>query len=225
MTGWDRAYGATAEAVCAALDPLARACGATRAEIAQRRGFLPPARAPLLWFHGASAGEMTAAAVLVRLLRGRGRAFVAGLSAANRAGVDAARRSGLDDALVAFAPWDAPRRVVRAFDAWRPEALFLVETELWPRLVFEAARRAVPVFVVSARLYPRDVGRYRAIRRFLAPTWQRLTAVLAQDETERARFVEIGVPPEKCAVAGNLKHAAVAPAPRRWKPRCSACLR
>jgi 3-deoxy-D-manno-octulosonic-acid transferase len=151
---------------------------------------------------------MAAAANLVALLRGRGLEFAAAYTTTNSAGLRliAGRLASTD--VCALAPWDAPRRVGRVFDRWRPAALVLIETELWPALIGAAAERAVPVVCASARIYPRDVPRYRLIRRFLRPTFERIAAVLAQNERERAQFVALGVPPARCTAAGNLKHVA-----------------
>jgi 3-deoxy-D-manno-octulosonic-acid transferase len=78
-------------------------------------------------------------------------------------------------------------------------------------LVFEAYQRSIPVFSVSARIYPRDVSRYNAIKSFMAPTFRRLTKILTQDETERERFLQLGAPEEACLSAGNLKYMQATP--------------
>jgi 3-deoxy-D-manno-octulosonic-acid transferase len=200
----DRLYGALASVVFGGIQWGARIGGAAPDELRQRAGWLPEAPGPVVWFHGASAGEIAAATALAAALRDRGHRFVAAFTAANRAGVEVARRGGGD--LVAAVPWDSPRWVARAFDRWQPRILVLVETEIWPRLVLEATRRRTPVVCVSARIYPRDVPRYRAVRAWLAPTFARLTAVLAQDDVERQRFVELGVDGARCSIGGNLKH-------------------
>jgi 3-deoxy-D-manno-octulosonic-acid transferase len=210
MTLPDRLYAVGGPCAFALARLAARATGESTAALRQRSGYLPPARHPLLWFHGASAGELSAAARLAGLLRDGGHTFTAGYTTTNRAGLDLAMRVAGAGDVAALAPWDTPRWVARAMDAWRPCALLLVETELWPRLVFEAARRNIPVFAVSARIYPRDVPRYRAIRAFLRPTLERLTAVLVQSPAEYERFVSIGAAPERCLVAGNLKYLAPA---------------
>ncbi len=180
--------------------------GASPAELRARRGWLPPASGPTVWLHGASAGEMAAAARLVTALRANDYRFQAVFTAANRAGVEYISRRAAPDTVAALAPWDVPAWVSRAFDLWQPAVLLLIETELWPRLVFEAHRRAVPVLVLSARIYPRDVARYRAIRGFMTPTMGRLSRILAQNEVERDRFLALGADAGRCAIAGNLKH-------------------
>jgi 3-deoxy-D-manno-octulosonic-acid transferase len=177
--------------------------GAHDDELRARMGRMPPAAGAAIWLHGASAGEMAAAARLVTVLRRHGYSFQAVFTAANRAGVAYISRRG---EIGNLAPWDVPAWVSRAFDQWRPAALFLIETELWPRLVFEAYRRNIPVVSLSARIYPRDVARYRAIRGFIAPTLRRISRILAQNEVERDRFIALGASAGQCVSIGNLKH-------------------
>lgn len=193
--------------------------GASADELRARRGWLPPAAGPSVWLHGASAGEMAAASRLVAALRGHDYRFQTVFTAANRAGVEYISRRDPPGTIAALAPWDVPAWISRAFDLWQPAVLLLIETELWPRLVFEAHRRAVPVLAVSARIYPRDLARYRAIRSFMAPTLGRLSRILVQNEVERDRFLALGADAGRCAIAGNLKHleepVAAAPADLR----------
>ncbi len=184
---------------------VAYAGGVSARELRARVGRLPEAGRGAVWLHGASAGEMAAGARLVAVLRRHGYRFPAIFTAANRAGVDYISRAAAPETIATLAPWDVPAWVSRAFDLWRPAALFLIETELWPRLVYEAHRRGVPVLALSGRIYPRDMLRYRAIHRFIAPTMRRLSRILAQNETERARFIALGADADRCVAAGNLK--------------------
>lgn len=202
----ERLYRAAASLAFGGVWLAAWAGGRSRGELGERRGFVPDARAPLLWFHGASAGEVRAAVNLARALRESGLDFAPAFTATNRAGIDMAARAGGERSVASLVPWEAPRWLGRAFARWSPRALFLVETELWPGLITEADRRGVPVFCVSARVYPRDVLRYRWIRPLVAAALRRVTLVAPQDEIERERLLALGAPPERCVVGGNLKY-------------------
>ena len=208
LTAADRFYGSAAAAAFGLLWAAARAAGVSADTLRCRSGRLPDAHGPLLWFHGASAGEMRAAGALATVLGQCGYRFTTAYTATNRPGIELAAHAGGPDAIVALAPWDHPRWVARALDHWQPLGLFLVETELWPSLILAARRRNVPVFCVSARIFPRDFARYRLIRSLTAPMLRRVTAVLAQNETERDRLVTLGADPKRCTVAGNLKYVA-----------------
>jgi 3-deoxy-D-manno-octulosonic-acid transferase len=206
LTVLERAYGLLSPVAFGAAQITERLRGASAGELRSRNGFVPQAKAPAFWFHGASAGEMAAASRLVSTLREHCYRFRALYTSTNRAGVEFISHTDPDAEIATLSPWDTPACVSRVLDCWRPYALFLIETELWPRLVFEAYQRDIPVFSVSARIYPRDMSRYNAIKPFMVPTFRRLTRILTQDETERERFIRIGAPEDVCLSAGNLKY-------------------
>jgi 3-deoxy-D-manno-octulosonic-acid transferase len=206
LTGAERVYQRVAPLAFSLVHLAARAAAVDAGALRQRRGMLPPVAGPCLWLHGASAGEMAAATKLVGLLRGHGFTFTAAYTATNDAGLALVRRRLAPGDVCALAPWDVPRWVARGLDCWQPRALVLIETEIWPALIHAAAARRVPVLSASARIYPRDLPRYRLVRPVIASSLRRLTAVLAQSEAERQRLQMLGAPPERCAVAGNLKH-------------------
>ncbi|SRR5579875_1210725 len=206
LSALEKIYAALSPCVFGPSLAAAYVSGATGDELRARMGRVPVTERGALWFHGASAGEMAGAARLVTALHDHGYDFPAIFTASNRAGVDYIARLQTRNTAAALVPWDVSAWIGRAFDTWQPAALFLIETELWPLLIYEAWRRAVPVLALSARIYPRDVKRYQAIRLFIEPTLRRLSRILAQNEIERERFVALGAPPHRCVAAGNLKH-------------------
>jgi 3-deoxy-D-manno-octulosonic-acid transferase len=206
LTRLEHAYGFFAPVVFGAIQAISPIWGASFEELQSRRGLVPRIGDASIWLHGASAGEMSAAQNLSALLHDSGYRFSSIYTSTNRAGLEFIRRSHTNSAISTWVPWDTARALDRAFDRWKPKAIFLVETELWPRMVFEAYRRDIPIFLVSGRIYPQDVSRYRLIKPFIGPTLNRLTMILAQDEQERSRFLRLGAPAEVCFAAGNLKH-------------------
>jgi len=214
LTPLERAYGLLAPIAFGGAQNWERFAGASRAELQSRRGFVPATAGPTIWFHGASAGEMAAAVALDDMLHQRGGVFRSVYTATNRAGVEYIERTATRTPVATLAPWDVGATLSRAFARWRPRMIFLLETELWPRLVYEAHVRRIPIFCVSARIYPRDVNRYRAIRWFFAPTLRRITRIITQDESERHRFRQIGAPDATCLAGGNLKYLKLASARR-----------
>lgn len=214
-SGIERLYRIVAPAGFAAAWMGQRIAGSTKADLRSRRGHLPPGKPPLLWFHGASAGETAGALRLADLLRSEGFTFTAAFTAANSAGVQLADAQREEGDIATLAPWDVARWIRRSFDIWQPKALFLVEGELWPSLTMEAARRRVPIFCVSARIYQRDVRGYTLIRSLVRPMLQRMTAILTADDAERQRFLDLGAPADRCTGAGNLKYL---PWARRSRP-------
>jgi 3-deoxy-D-manno-octulosonic-acid transferase len=209
ITPWERFYGAVTPYAFGAAWVAARMMGSSAHEMEARTGAVksPTGRGPLLWFHGASAGEMSAALRLAGILRSEGYRFAAAYTASNRAGVEFCRSRLEASDVAGLAPWDVGRWIARAFDQWHPRAIFLVETEIWPGLILKASQRGVPIFAVSSRIYPKDLPRYRVIKGLIGQTFKRLTAILAQNERERENLISVGASQDRCIAAGNLKYA------------------
>lgn len=200
-------------AVRAVLFPGLRALGRSD-EAFQRfgRAVLPQKRhARRLLVHAVSAGEMSAAAAFVdAVLTGDAGAEVI-LSTGTRDGLHAAKDIQDRHARVVgsvFLPWDRPR----AMHAWLAgagtDAVAIVETEIWPGL-FEACRTLeIPLLLVSARIYPRDVPRYSALGRIWTRVLSAPALTLVQDAHERGVFLRLGAPPDRVRIGGNLKFDA-----------------
>jgi 3-deoxy-D-manno-octulosonic-acid transferase len=155
-----------------------------------------------LWVHGASVGEILAASRLVDALRAKGHPVLASTSTSTGRAV---MRRARPEVPCRIAPLDHPWCVAAALAQVQPKALVLIETELWPCFIAGAARRGIPVVLVSGRLSDRSFPRYRRIAPLLRRTLSRLVAVGARTELDRERFIELGVAPDRVSVSGDLK--------------------
>ncbi|MBZ5541430.1 MAG: 3-deoxy-D-manno-octulosonic acid transferase [Acidobacteriia bacterium] len=181
---------------------------------------LPRQRPGAIWVHAVSVGEALAGLGLARRLKEQnpGRPLI--VSTTTLTGQTLAReRMPFADAVVYF-PLDWGFAVRRAFRAVQPEIVVILETELWPNFLREAARRSVPVVVVSGRLSPRSFARYQrwlgALGLFLRPFLARMLALpaafLMQTADDAARIRALGAPPGRVFVSGNLKYDQELPA-------------
>jgi 3-deoxy-D-manno-octulosonic-acid transferase len=168
-----------------------------------------------LLVHAVSVGEMRAAAVLVLALAEADPRVEVILSAGNRDGRAAALRFAASCGqvrAVRLLPWDRRAAMRRWIGRLRPDAVAVVETEIWPGLFVTCREMGIPLALVSGRLRPRDVARYRLARGFFRPVLRCADWLGVQGETDRRRFLRIGAPPERLCVMGDLKLGAAAPA-------------
>ncbi|HEX5339372.1 MAG TPA: lipid IV(A) 3-deoxy-D-manno-octulosonic acid transferase [Gammaproteobacteria bacterium] len=165
--------------------------------------YLPPRQT--IWVHGASVGEIRAAAPLVKALHRKfpHRALlVTSFSGAGRAH---AQELFGDRVMVAQLPYDFPWCVNRWMRSVQPAVGIIIETEIWPNLLAACQRYAVPVVMVSARLSGRAMRRYLKLRRLTRAALRRVALIAAQSAGDAERFLELGAAPETVSVAGNLK--------------------
>lgn len=165
---------------------------------------------PRVWIHAASVGELTGVGPLVATIRSRHPSCEVVLSTLTRTGHETARAiPGI--AHTFFLPVDVPRVVRRGIGAVDPDALVIMETEIWPNLIRESKRAGVRTAVVNGRISGRSFRRYAVIRGFLADVLEQVDFLGVQTELDRERFVRLGAPPERVQVLGSSKYdAAVA---------------
>lgn len=162
-----------------------------------------PQRARIL-LHAVSVGEVN----LIRMLVDRlCRDVEVVVSATTDTGLARAKQlyGGREDVHVVPFPLDASWAVRRFLDAVRPDAVGLVELELWPNFARACFRRRIPLAIVNGRLSHRSLGRYRLVRPMLGRLFRSLAFCAVQDETYLERFVSVGADPDRCVVAGTMK--------------------
>ena len=193
----------------------------------------PPAGGPSIWIHAVSVGEVLAARVLVPPLKARFPGHRLFVSTTTLTGNAVARDTVRGADGVFFAPFDFAGPVARVLDRLNPALLVLVETEIWPNLIHHARRRGARIAVVNGRISPRSFPRYRRARPLLRHVLAEIDLFLMQGDAHRARMLEMGAPPERVHVAGNLKYDALgepvtppaaAPRARPGRPRSAAAV-
>ena len=195
--------------IMAVLLPVLLVVAASRGGLRERLGQVPPpGPGPRLWLHGASNGELTSARwVVERLVKARPglQVLVTANSATGRAMVAG---WGLPGIVAAFAPLDAAGAPGRVLDIWEPQALVIVENELWPSRIAAAHRRGVPVLVIGARMSERSAARWGRLRGLVGGMLARVDWLSAQDDGSRARFLALGLRPEAAGPVLALKAQA-----------------
>jgi 3-deoxy-D-manno-octulosonic-acid transferase len=173
--------------------------------LGERLGFGAALSTPSIWLHAVSLGEMSAAAPLARALQLRYPQIPLVVTTATPAG--RARAAALFDgsADIRFLPYDTPGAVRRFLKRIRPLTAIIMETELWPNLLRECERSAVPVLLANARLSAKSVSRYRRFAAVFAGVFSKNLIVAAQSAGDAERFRSIGAAAEQTVVVGNVK--------------------
>ena len=173
------------------------------------------AHAETVWIHAVSVGEVGAAAPLINaLLRERPDLRLL-VSTITPTGSSRARALWGDRVEHVYLPYDLSGAVRRFLAHYRPRLGLIVETELWPNLLFCCRDQDIPVYIVNARLSERSLRGYRVLRALVGRALRTLRAVAAQSRRDGERFVRLGAEREAVVVTGNLKFD-IATDPR-WK--------
>ncbi len=159
----------------------------------------------VIWVHGVSVGEVVQAFRLVQALRSRYRDAVFLVTTTTATGFDVASKLKEAGDRVLYLPADF-RFAVRSFiDQVTPSMVVILETELWPNLIYELSDRDIPVYLVNGRISDKALPKYKAVRGFLRGVLGRLEGIGVQDGQMLERFLQIGADPARVRVTGNMK--------------------
>ncbi|RYX98317.1 MAG: 3-deoxy-D-manno-octulosonic acid transferase, partial [Bradyrhizobiaceae bacterium] len=175
----------------------------------ERRGIAGVERpaGPLIWVHGASVGEVLAAAPLIERLRAANMRVLLTSGTVTSAAIIAKRFPA--DIIHQYIPYDSPRYVARFLDHWHPSLALFIESDLWPNLILSAAKRRVPMALINARMSQRSFPRWQKMSKTISALLGCFEICLAQSDTDADRFGMLGS--RRVAVTGNLKFDVQAP--------------
>lgn len=156
-----------------------------------------------IWVHAVSLGEVVAATPLIDALLDRGlRVMITTMTPTGSRQVMSRFGSRVSHQYV---PYDLPWVVRRFFKMLKPRLGIIMETELWPNLIYQANQQNIPVLLVNARLSDKAFKQYEKVRFIFKPILNQLTRILAQSQEDARRFKALGAEPSRVRSVGNLK--------------------
>src|SRR3981189_2403903 len=179
------------------------------ARVGERRGMSDDVRphGPLIWIHGASVGEVLAAAALIERLRALNLRILLTSGTVTSAAIVAKRFPA--DIIHQYVPYDSPRYVARFLDHWRPNLALFIESDLWPNLILSSAARRLPMVLINGRMSHRSFPRWRRISGTISALLGRFEVCLAQSQVDAERFAALRS--RNVIATGNLKLDVPAP--------------
>lgn len=159
-----------------------------------------------IWIHAASVGEAAIAENLIKYMRKLGSNDPFLVTTNTYYTKDLLRAKFAGDAAVFALPFDLTYSIRRFMARSTFRGLLIVETEIWPNLIWEATRRNIPVLIVNGRISDRTIRTYRRIKPFLKSVLSDVERVIAQSEEHRSRYVSVGMDAGKTVTTGNIKY-------------------
>ncbi|HEX4645053.1 MAG TPA: glycosyltransferase N-terminal domain-containing protein, partial [Verrucomicrobiae bacterium] len=161
-----------------------------------------------IWMHAVSVGEVNVCTQLIRALEPRLPNLKIVVSTTTTTGMGELQKKLPTHITKIYYPIDRRKFVSRALSTIHPEAVVLVESEIWPNFIWRARSLGTPVFLVNARLSDRSYPRYRLAGFFFRDIFRSFAGVGAQTEGDAAKLRELGCRPEAIHVVGSLKYDA-----------------
>ena len=158
----------------------------------------------IVWVHAVSVGEVNASIPLLRALMEEypGSEFL--VTTSTPTGSDILLSKLGNKIKHQYVPIDIPFCINLFINTWKPKALILLETEIWPNIIHCCKKQGIVTALVNARLSEKSKLKYLRFNYVIQPAINSLDLILAQYESDAYRFNEIAADKE-IKLCGNLK--------------------
>ncbi|WP_417452920.1 3-deoxy-D-manno-octulosonic acid transferase [Kiloniella sp.] len=160
----------------------------------------------LMWIHGASVGESLSMLPLLETFHKLqpDLKFLVTTGTATSARLMEERLPAY--AMHQFVPLDLPLAIERFLKTWRPDIALIIESELWPNMIFRTKSHGIPLILLNGRMSQKSAKSWTRASFFIRDLLKQFDLILAQSSTDARRFSELGAPHVK--KQSNLKFAA-----------------
>lgn len=161
-----------------------------------------------IWIHAVSVGEVQVASLLVEAIKQKSNKALV-VSTVTKTGNNLAYKLMGDGVTLIYAPLDISiitEKFVKVID---PSLFIMIETELWPNIIYSLYKKGVPIVLLNGRISPRSFYGYSRIKFLTRGILNRISLFCMQTEDDRQRIINLGAPIDKVKVSGNMKFDAI----------------
>ena len=177
-----------------------------KAKLKNQLGFVTKTSGKVIWVHCVSVGEFNAARPLIDQILDIYPEHKLTITTTTITGAEAVRNHYNGRVIHYFFPLDLPFIVGPYINKINPVACILLETEIWPNLINNLNKKAIPVMLINARLSERSLNKYQKFSsKLVQKTINQLTLIGSQNSPSSERFLSLGALPDKVITVGNLK--------------------
>ena len=157
-----------------------------------------------IYLHAVSVGEVIAAEPLIKRLRNDYPERPLIITTMTPSGSERVKNLFGDDVYHCYAPFDWLPFVYQFFIRIKPALCIVMETELWPCMLFICRRQAIPVVIANARLSDKSKQGYHRIN-WLVSAMLRDVYIAAQYSADAKNFLALGAQTQRLQVTGSIK--------------------
>ncbi|KAL5137098.1 putative 3-deoxy-D-manno-octulosonic acid transferase, mitochondrial [Glycine soja] len=163
---------------------------------------------PLLWFHAVSLGEgMIAVPVIKHCIRRMPHLNVL-MTITTMSSFEVLSKSLPSGIILQFSPVDTPTSIHSFLDYWKPNAIVLMESELWPNLIMDASRNGIKLALLNARMSEKSfkIWSRPVLLPLISLMLSKFSLIVPLSTEQGIRFQLLQAPPYIINFSGDLKY-------------------
>ncbi|PIN09903.1 Lipid IV(A) 3-deoxy-D-manno-octulosonic acid transferase [Handroanthus impetiginosus] len=163
----------------------------------------------LIWFHAVSLGEGLAAIPVIKCCLERRPDVTVLMTTTTSSAFEVIKNRLPTNVIYQFAPLDMPSTMDAFLQYWRPNAVILMESELWPNLIMGAARNGIALALLNGRMSTKSfqIWSQPIIFPLMKLMLSKFSLILPLSTVQGIRFQLLQASPFIINYSGDLKFA------------------
>ena len=159
----------------------------------------------LIWFHAASIGEFKSIIPIIKQLNvnNHNLKFLITTTTLSSGNLAAVELSKIDNAVHRYFPYDVFFLVDKFLNLWKPDKIFLVDSEIWPNLILSAKKNKIPLALINARLTSKSFNKWMIFPNVAKRIFKIFDLFLCSNSETKNNFKKLNL--ENVHSKGNIK--------------------
>ena len=157
----------------------------------------------LLWFHGASVGEIQSITPLIEKLEKNKRIKTILITSNTLSSSKIFQKLKFKKTIHQFFPIDTNFLIKKFLNYWKPSAAFFVDSEIWPNTIYNLNKNKIPIILINGRITKSSFEKWKKLPSFSRDIFDKINLCFPSSKQSEKYLKQLGV--KRIKFIGNLK--------------------
>ena len=161
----------------------------------------------LIWLHGASVGELQSIMPLIQRLEKDHRIKQILVTSNTLSSSKIIKKNNFKKVTHQFFPIDTKILTKSFLNYWQPEAVFFIDSEIWPNMLYNIKKYKIPLALINGRITKKTFKKWIKIPKFSQEIFKKFDFCLASSNESKNLLKKLGA--KNIIFYGNLKFSQI----------------
>jgi len=157
----------------------------------------------LIWFHGASVGEILSVIPLIEKLEKKNNIRQILVTSNTLSSSKILSDYKLKKTIHQFFPIDTNHHSNKFLNYWKPSIAIFIDSEIWPNMINNVKKRSLPLIMMNARITDKSFKKWKMFSTSAKKIFEKFDICLSSNLKSKSYLKSLGAKNIKCI--GNLK--------------------
>ena len=157
----------------------------------------------LIWFHGASVGELYSIMPLLEKLEKNKKISQILVTSNTLSSSKIIQNYRFKRLIHQFFPIDTNFHSKKFLDYWKPSSAYFIDSEIWPNMIDNLNKKNIPIILLNGRITKKTFNRWKMISSFSKKIFEKFNLCLSSSKESKKYLKSLGATNVK--LLGNIK--------------------